>query len=86
MYYLRGLLTFHNKMTFSLQDNDGSISELRQYLVEMERFDAVNLIDQALEKTGESEETATGEENNPIPMSKHALGTCVANLDTSYVH
>ncbi len=37
----------------SLQACDGTISQLRQYLVEMERFDAVNIIDKALEESAE---------------------------------
>ena len=45
-----------------LQACDGTISQLRQFLVEMERFDAVNIIDSALEGGVEGGVASTGTE------------------------
>ena len=64
----------HFNVFLPFQAHDGTISQLRQYLVEMAHFDAVGLIDQAMEKVGEREETTTGEDSTPIVPSRDALG------------
>ena len=56
------------------QAYDGTVSQLRQYLVEMERFDAVSLVDQAMEEVREREDTATDSEEN-ASIQRNAQGT-----------
>ena len=60
-----------------LQACDGSVSQLRQYLVEMKRNDAVNIIDKALEKKegGDSSSAMAIEgEGTSVPQTQLGKG------------
>ncbi len=61
---------------FLLQACDGTISQLRSHLVEMSRFDAVNIIDKAMEKgeEGNAAEGGEGSSSSQTNVGKSAPG------------
>ena len=55
----------------NLQAYDGTVSQLRQFLVELNRSDAVNIIDRAIESKKEEENSASKGEGS---SSSHGRG------------
>ena len=60
----------------NLQACDGTVSQLRQFLVELNRSDAVNIIDRAMESKKEEENSASKGEGSSSSHDSGEMGEC----------
>ena len=85
LYYFLGCEFFSPSLSFKLQASGGTISQLRQFLVELNRSDAVNIIDRAMESKNEEENSASTGEGSSSSHDSGEMGECWCSSYVLYI-